>query len=729
MPFAALLALLLFALPAAAQDAVPPAAYRDAAARELVRLARARREIVDTRISAYTTTAHERLTARMGVAGVERLLLRRETVSRIAWTRDTVRIELVAAREAQPVIFPGVQLPPPDIAGFLPGIAFDPVDPEILFRFDFLSLRHPLAADGEQYYRFASGDSSAIRLPDGRTVRLVELRVTARRPEPQLIHGSFWLEAETHAVVRTAFRLSRAISTAGPGIHALAPEAEAELDHVVIDYGLWDLRWWLPRTMSVRGVIRAAGVRFPLAYERRYDGYRVVGDTTAAPLEASSPDLPAQALCRPPVFGSVTINVGAPRTQTVRDSVWDAAWDRSATRVLRGDTAPASDRPRCERPFVVTPASAEELLSGAEFAGDLFDEDAGPLGDAEMRELAGLLRGIPSSPWGLARPAVQVLTPELVRFNRVEGLSLGARAVLPLGRIDVQGEVRAGTTGEVGARLAVVHALPSLRTESAVYRGLEAVEWSSQPFGLTNSLSALVLGRDENDYFRGTGAEVRLGPAPSRRQAWDIRLFAERQEPVETRAAWSLRGVLDDDFTARDNLAAERIDQAGATLRLRAAHGDDPARLRLDSELALHAETGDRGFVRPSLRLGASRHIGAGFGLATTLAAGAGLGDVPVQRAWQIGGSATVRGHDPASLRGESLWLARTEVSWGSPAVGLALFGDAGWAGARPDLGSARPLLGAGLGVSLLDDLFRLDLARGLNGGGFRAYLRVGAGR
>jgi hypothetical protein len=726
MRFAPLLALLLFALPAAAQEAGPADAYGDPAARELVRLAQARREIVDTRISAYATTAHERLSARMGVAGVERLLLRRETVSRIAWTRDTVRIELVAAREAQPVVSTGVHLPPPNIAGFLPALAFDPVDPEILFRFDFLSLRHPLAADGEQNYRFASGDSSSIRLPDGRTVRLVELRVTARRPEPQLIHGSFWLDAETHAVVRTAFRLSRAISTAGGGFHMLAPHAEVELDHVVIDYGLWDLRWWLPRTMSVRGVIRAAGVRFPLTYERRYDGYRVVGDADAAPLEVLAPQPAAQAPCRPPVFGSVTINPGA---ETVPDSVWEAVWDRSVARVLEGDTARAGDGRRCERPFVVTRAPVEELLSGATFAAGIFDEDAGPLSDAEMQELAGLLRGIPSGRWGLGRPAVEVLTPELVRFNRVEGFSGGARAVLPLGRIDLQSEVRAGTAGEIGARLGVVHASPRLRTGLAAYRGLEAVEWSSQPFGPASSLSALVLGRDENDYFRRTGAEVWFGPAPSRRQEWDLRVFAERQEPLETRAAWSLRGVLDADFTARDNLAAERIDQAGATLRLRAAHGDDPTRLRLDSELALHAETGDLGFVRPLLRLGASRRIGGGFGLAATVAAGAGLGNVPVQRAWQIGGAATVRGHDPASLRGESLWLARTEVSWGSPAVGLALFGDAGWAGAHADLGSARPLLGAGLGVSLLDGLLRVDLANGIDSGGVRAYLRVGARR
>lgn len=61
MHSAAVLALLLCALPAAAQDD----AYRDPRARELVRLARARRAVVDTRITTgYQVTARERISAR-----------------------------------------------------------------------------------------------------------------------------------------------------------------------------------------------------------------------------------------------------------------------------------------------------------------------------------------------------------------------------------------------------------------------------------------------------------------------------------------------------------------------------------------------------------------------------------------------------------------------------------------------------------------------------------------
>ncbi|HEX7242797.1 MAG TPA: ShlB/FhaC/HecB family hemolysin secretion/activation protein [Longimicrobiaceae bacterium] len=725
-----LLALLvLCVLPAAAQDAD---AYRDAGARELVRLARARRAVVDTRITAYEVTARERISARLAVAGVERLLFRRETAARIHWTRDTVRIEVLGAREAQPAAHRHPQLPPPDLAATVPALAFDPVDSEMLLRFDSTVIRHPLARGSEAHYRFSSGDSTSIRLPGGRGVRLLELRIAARRADPRLINGSFWVDAETHAVVRAGFRLSRPFSSSGSGVSVLTPEVTSELDHVAIDYGFLDLRWWLPRTVVARGVVRAAGMRVPLAYERSYEGYRVEGDTLAGapPAEAALAGV-VERPCRPLVRGSLHINVGGrpdSARAAARDSAWNAAWDRTAARVAAGDSATSDTERGCDRAFLVTKTAGADLVDSPAFPASVYDEDEGPVGAEELEQLAGLVRGLPEVPWSVARPGVQLLTPELLRFNRVEGFSMGARAVLPLGPAELRGELRAGTTGEVGARLSGVRSSPSLRTEVAAYRGIEAVEVASQPFSLAGSASALLLGRDENDYFRGTGAELRLSPPPARRRSWDLRLFAERQEPVRARSDLSLRGLVDGDFETRANLAAERLDQAGATLRLRAARGDDPAGLRTRAELELHGETGDRTFARPLLRLGADGFLGGGVGFGVGLAAGTGLGDLSAQRAWQIGGATTVRGHDPASLRGESLWLGRGELNWGSPALRLSLFGDAGWAGESEDLRGTRPLRGAGVGVSLLDNLLRVDLARGIGGGGFRLHLRMGAG-
>ncbi|HEX8363343.1 MAG TPA: hypothetical protein VF613_24700, partial [Longimicrobium sp.] len=257
MRFLSLFALLLFALPAAAQDD----AYRDSRARELVRLARARRAIVDNRITAYEVTAHERISARMAVLGIERLLFRRETAARINWNRDTVRIELLGAREAVPVVSANAQLPSPDVASSVTALAFDPADSEMLIRLDSTSIRNPLAPGSEAHYRFSGGDSLTIRIPGGRMVRILELRIAARRADPRLINGSFWLDSETHAVVRAGFRQSRAYTSRAGGISALAPEVSGELDYVAIDYGLWARRWWLPRTVVARGVARVGGTR------------------------------------------------------------------------------------------------------------------------------------------------------------------------------------------------------------------------------------------------------------------------------------------------------------------------------------------------------------------------------------------------------------------------------------------------------------------------------------
>jgi hypothetical protein len=699
-------------------------AYRDPRARELVRLARERRAVVDHRITAYQVTAHERISARLAVLGTERLLFRRETAARINWNRDTVRVELLGAREAVPVVNARAQLPSPDIASSLTALAFDPSEADMLIRLDSVSIRNPLAPGSEAYYRFSAGDSLTIRIPGGRRVRILELRIAARRADSNLINGSFWLDSETHAVVRAGFRQSRPYSTRGGGISTIAPELSGELDYVAIDYGLWDRRWWLPRTVVARGVARMGGTRLPLAYERRYEGYTVTGDTLATlpAREAGAVAAAQEPRCRREI--RVSVNAGSGERS---DTAWDAAWLREADRLAKGDSADL--RRGCRRTFLVKRAEGVDLVAAPSLPRSIYDEGEGAVREEDLRALADLVDDIAGAPWSVGRPSVQVLTPELVRFNRVEGLSLGARAVLPLGPAELQGELRAGTTGEVGARLAGIYSSAALRREVALYRGLEAVQMGSQPFTLGSSLSALVLGRDENDYFRGTGAELRLSPASTRRQRWDLRLFAEHQGPVGARSDINLRGVFDDDFEPRGNVVAERLDQAGATFRIRGARGDDPARLRTRAELELHSETGDRSFGRPLLRLGAEGLIGGGVGYGLSVAAGSGFGDVPVQRLWQIGGVTTVRGHDAASLRGESVWLTRAELTRGTPGFRVSLFGDAGWAGDSGEVLNSRPLKGVGIGLALLDNLVRLDLARGLgSGGGYGLHLRMGGG-
>ena len=46
----------------------------------------------------------------------------------------------------------------------------------------------------------------------------------------------------------------------------------------------------------------------------------------------------------------------------------------------------------------------------------------------------------------------------------------------------------------------------------------------------------------------------------------------------------------------------------------------------------------------------------------------------------------------------------------------MSVFGDAGWAGPRDAFDADDLLYGVGVGGSLLDGLFRMDLSHGLNG-------------
>jgi hypothetical protein len=742
MPVAAVPATLSAQVPADTVAAVMPAdAYLDAQARELVRLARERRAMVDRRIERYQTTAHERMTAGLRAGLAERLLFRRETVSRIDWTRDTVRIDVLAAREVVPPVTGGIAVPG-DLLSYAPALAFEPVDSEMLLRLDSTSVRHPLAAGSEAHYRFSTGDTTVIRLPDGRLVRLRELRFQPRRRDPQLINGSFWLEAGTHAVVQAFFRLARAYDSSVDGNRSLLGTVRADVEVVAIDYGLWDFRWWLPRSMVAQGVVQFGAFRLPMSFERRYDDYTVVGDTLGAPTALAEGEAPLPRPCRPPVTLAVTTQAGGTtpsdsafaarvaRQDSVRrvrrDSLRAVRTAQRDSALLAGDTTVAAPAPECERAFIVTHAPRSELLTSERLPSSIYSDGPGFMLPSEVDAIIRRARAIAPPPWQLARPQLAwgPRGPGLLRYNRVEGLSVGARAVMDFGRLGAEAEARIGTEGEVGARFGVHRESFRTRTGVAAYRRLDVVEVSPSAFGMGSSLAALLLGRDDNDYFRATGAELTVTPSAVRSQWWALRLFAERQAAVETGTSFSARRLLDSDRVFRDNVAAAAADQLGAALQLRASAGLDPNAPRVAAELQLLSETGDYTFVRPAAVLRAMMPLGRRLALTLEGAGGSGFGDVPVQRHFQLGGAGSLRGYDAATLRGDTYLRGLAELGIGLPFARFALFSDIGWAGERDALRQARPLRGAGGGVVLLDGVLRFDLARGLDSGQWRVHMQ-----
>ncbi len=667
-------------------------AYLDADARETVARARERKAGVERSIVAYRTLARERISVGLRALRRDRVLFRRETAAHVYWTRDgEVKIEVLGARQVVPIALPHASIPD-DLRSDPPDLAFDPIEDEILRGFgddDFFI--HPLASGSEAHYRFQAGDTTRLRLSPGRSLRLVELRVLPRREESRLLRGSFWLDAETHAPVRATLRLARPLDVErdlgedGEDVPGILKPMRGELRYITIDYGYWEQRWWLPRLVALEVEAEAGAIlTVPVTFERSYVDYEVAAEGDPAGYAA--------------VFAPDSLRVG-------EEVVGEEEVCRHGV---------------CRRYTVELPEDTTTLLTSDLLPPSIYSEGEALISESELRELGDVFgASVPGArAWRTPEVRWSYLRPDLLRYDRVEGLAIGARADADLGPLSADATLWLATSGpdlsvEVGATRGGFRA----RQRAAAYRRIAAVGPDPRALGLGSSLSALLLGRDDGDYYRAFGAEVVGEPAIRRRLDYRWRLFAERQESVEKATDFSLPRLFGSGREMRPNLAADAAEQLGASLEATYSRGLDPLGLRWSLGAALGAETGTYRLARPS----ASATLG--FPLPFRLvgafeaAGGTTLGEGPVQREWFLGGPATVRGYGGGSrLHGDTFWRGRAEVASAFPAARLVAFSDAGWAGERGELSAEPALLSAGMGASFLDGLLRLDLARTLRG-------------
>lgn len=711
-------ALLLTVSAAAAQGD----AYLDDGARRLVEQVRERRSSVDRSIVRYQTTVQERISAGLRTVGRERLLYRRETAGRIDWKREgAITIEVLGAREVVPPVMRGAQIPE-DLSGFMPHLAFDPMESEMLVRMDTTSIRHPLVAGSEAHYQFRSGDTTTIRLPDGRDITLIELIVIPRRDEFQLMTGSFWIDAGSHAVVRVVFRPARPFDLARDGdedddddVPGFLQPIRAELLYITLEYGLWDLRWWLPRLMAAEGAFQMSFITMPMQYERRYSAYEIEADTTLPPLPADSV---RARRCRVPM--RMTVTVGDDEEDRQRRAARREARraERRAARdtVMDPDSASAEEE-ECPYWYEVTVPDSATLLTSEYLPADVYSDDAELITIGELESIGERLGQLPQAPWQLRAPTFGwgLGAPGMVRYNRIESLSIGARTELDLGRLTADLTARVGLADlEPNGEFALRRETPRSRTSLGAYRRLAAANPDAKPLGTGNSLNALLLGRDDGEFFRSGGAELRIQPGLATAQWYDIRIYGERQWRADVETDFSLRHVLNDEHVFRPNLRALDADQLGAALTLRTSSGFDPVGFRWGAELSVTGETGTFDFARPGILLHATTPLPFGLLAAAEVGGGTSRGAVPPQSNWFVGGPATLRGYHGGILNGDAYWRSRLELSTQVPAARVVLFSDVGWAGERSSFDSSRPLISAGAGASFLDGLIRVDLARAM---------------
>ena len=690
-------------------------AYLDAEARRLVAAARTRRETIDRSITAYRVTMRERIGVGIRALRRDRMLYRRELTLHIDWQRDSItRIEVVGARETIPVAVPKPALPE-DLKSDAPDYAFDPADDRLTVGWSSgssrrdtttatdstrrhngdITFKHPLAPGSERDYRFASGDSSVVILPDGRTIRLRELTIIPRRLDFRLMSGSFWIDEDTHGVVRALIRPARPFDfeqdvedNAGEKIPGFLKPITGEIRYLTIDFGLSHGRWWLPRLIAMDAVATAGSfLQMPMRYERIYDDYEVTGDTTVrlAP--------------RPP-----------PRqTSASEDSaVWAACHAREKTEQISCSCRYGE----CRTARVIIPTDTQAVITSSALPAPFASTGDTLISEGELQELTQGIGDLPQAPWQF-----HVRRPRwgLARYNRVEGLGVGAQGEIDLGRLKAHGAARIATSdGELDLQAGLLRATTGAEWRLTGYHRLAAVDPAAHSLSIGNSLGALVLGRDDGDYFRATGAELTVKPAVTLPQSFELRVYAEQQRRALKRTDFSFPHALHADHVFRPNIAADSADQVGASLTLRTQLGSDPAHLRITTDVTLDGGAGTFGFARSSGTLRITAPLGKQVAGAVELAGGSSAGTVPVQSLWYLGGPGTLRGYSGGAISGDAFWRARLEVANQWPAARVVLFTDVARAGARDHLSLARSLAGVGVGASFIDGLIRFDLTRAI---------------
>lgn len=711
--------------------AVPPDSYADSATAALVTSARAARDRNERLVTSYTATVSQRIGVGVRALSRDRMLYRQEVAARISWNRDSSSsIAVTGLREAVPVAT-RTDMVPSNIPSEVRGLVINPAE-DYLFVLggDEDGFVYPLAVGGEVHYRYALGDSTRIELPTGSVIRLVELRVTPRRADWQLVSGSLWFDADSYGLVRAVFRPARPYEfrrDSDPDDREDVPSfvnGTGELKHVTMEYGLYENRWWMLRYVALEGVGTVGKwMNVPVRFERVYADYEVTGGT---PRPEGLDFRPAGTRQRPerdttPAGREQRVNLGreaasrieeclrqrqaAPDSTPILATVGWVQLEHSCSRVVRGDTALTVVVPQDRESLLTSPTLGPPILS----MGDLITED-------EIRGVASAIRNLPTPPLDRRIELPQGLGALLqhARYNRVEALSLGARAVASWGRFEVDALGRVGLGDLVpNAELGLGHVGPGANWRLGGYRRLEVANPDSRALGAVNSVSALLLQRDDGEYFRTVGAEFRGQATAGGGLSW--RVYAERQRPAAQETNASLPRLFSSAQVFRPNFAADSADQVGASLSMRV--GTPVSRtVWLGGDAQVDGATGDFEFGRGAAALRVIVTPERAWALALEAAAGTSRGTVPTQGRFYLGGPANLRGYAGGVMAGESYWRARAEVGNAFPAARLTLFGDAGWAGPRAEFAVGKPLLGIGVGASFLDGLVRMDLARAMRG-------------
>ena len=700
------------------RDTAAVQVYLDDTARRLMEGARAARDSALADIQSYTAVVRERGSFEASVLVRDRPVVRFESATRVRWSRDgPLVLRVLGSRMG----IGGQRFKPTLPAGVGARFAADPLrDPFSLFVVSemgadadkswFVPSVTPLDEDAERFYQFHSGDTISVGFSGG-SVQAVSVTARPRFRNLGLVFAVMWIEPETFGVVRTIYRPAKpmdsewsfsgtgdspwdieflvqseglgdevAPSPPRPGLlrrvfdygfNALYPRTEFSWPSAVVDYALWNFRYWLPRRASFAS-FAVAGDEVDAEYseivtvqgfhdwdfeieevsagdgdlaesaptaEELTDAWREEGDTVEIKDE-SEPD-----------SGTVVIMPRDWRALAASDLLPPSIWEERESGIYAGELDEAA-----------------EILDSVGFAGLPADPEG-----------AGAEQGI--SPWSFDPP---ILAPNLIRYNAVEGVSVGTRLLRDFswgrGALTVRTATR---RAEPNVDLTVEQDRSGARVRFSLYHTLR------QTGGITGRRpQRLELGADSSWYYVARGAAIQLLPARHERFWTSLRLFAESTTTL-TGDAGRRAGV---DVYWRPwwgGLTGRRVN-GGADVSLQGLVGDFPSvRLSVMGSLVIPLSTS----------------------LSTALEAGGAYiwGDPAPREIWRLGGSGDwLRGYPRVVLRGREVWRSRVELQRKVSLVALSVFLD--WASV-----DGRSLQSAGVGLSVFNGWLRADLARPLS--------------
>ena len=686
---------------------LPDDTFADAATRELIFRARDARLRDIQGIRSYEGVMREHIYVGLTAFRFrrERELFEQERIARLRWQADGERaIHWLGARQSVPIIGSDTRRGGAPVLGDsslvvsigeeveqdlradflnellneseLPEFAFDPGGDRLVFGSDWAL--HPLADTALAEYRYALGDTLRIGLPDGRRIVLLEVRVEPTRADFHLVAGSLWFEADDASLVRASYRPARPFNLLldepedAEDVPGFLQPIEAEITYVTVEYSLYEFEFWLPRRFAMEGEARVGRFfQIPLTMEWNVRDYEVNREETLIPSAAELP----------------------------------LGWQIKEHEVIDDDG---------NLQYVMTTVvpEAQALFESPELSEEFGERSPAAFTDDEIEELRGELEGLlpdyqpfrPKLAWGLEQG--------MLRFNRVEGLSFGAGATLPLTsstELGLEARIGSGDQEPYGT-LSLSTGSDDSRWDVAGYRRLESAADHGDPFSTTSSAVHLLMGIDRGAYYRATGASLGYRRVGDRTRT-TIEVFGEEQAGVQKTTEFFLLDPFSED-TADAVMLASDLSLGGGRAVFNWFAGIDPNSLILTGSIAGEAVGGDLTYQRLSTSLSATHPLPFNLAGAVEVAAGTSWGELPPQRGFFLGGSSTLRGLDYNELVGDTFWRARGEIGTGFAGARLTLFTDFGWAGARSDAAFDARTAAVGIGSSLLDGIFRVDVAR-----------------